>query len=244
MYVTSPHEDIKSASGISHQHNSNKENIVQLTPSRMKFSYIGALCVFMTVIAAAECITCNQCLVLGAEECCSVKDKECPGTQCMTISEYCIADDIEYSSMSKTCGSDELCGQSFTLTTGLGFEARASNQCGEGDGSNANLNFTKSSGELLPNGYTCPRCYAKDSIDGCEDNGTVECLGKESECVYYRGTVQIADSSIRKFSLKGCIVPGGCKIGFSGLPGSKEMKKEIMECVPAKRKNDSKQYFD
>ncbi|XP_075047526.1 uncharacterized protein LOC142107805 [Mixophyes fleayi] len=198
----------------------------------MKFSYIGALCVFMTLIAAAQCTTCKECWVNSGTKCCEEKNITCEG-KCMTISEYCNKDNKEYPAIQKTCGDDRLCNKCFSATTGLGFEVRASTQCAKGDGSNANLNFTKSCGVLSPNGKECPKCYIHGSAEGCADNGTVACVGEEFECADYAGEVQYADGTFNQLSFKSCIVTGGCKVAFAVLPGSKELSRLKFNCVNA-----------
>ncbi|XP_075047529.1 uncharacterized protein LOC142107807 [Mixophyes fleayi] len=200
----------------------------------MKFSYIGALCVFMTLIAAAQCIPCNECWVVGGTECCDVNIIECPilpeqpELQCMTMSEYCVVDDKELRSMRKTCGN-QLCNLCITLTTGHGFNVRASTQC---NSTNADLNFTERCNNLTTNGLKCPSCYEK-TTDGCKDVGTVDCVQGETQCVDYAGEVQFSDGSVNPLSFKGCIVTGGCDVGFLGLPGSKEIKRTTFNCTAA-----------
>ncbi|XP_075047525.1 uncharacterized protein LOC142107804 isoform X2 [Mixophyes fleayi] len=199
----------------------------------MKFSYIGALCVFMALIAAAQCLfTCNECWVIGGTECCNVKNTTCPLPGCMTMSEYCVVEDKHFRSIRKTCGN-ELCNLCLTVTTGLDFNVRVSTQCGKGDGSNANLNFTESCNNLTTNGLKCPRCYNGTSAEGCADNGTVACVGKEMQCADYAGVVQYSDGSVNYISYKGCIVTGGCLVGFLGLPGTKEIKRKTFNCTAA-----------
>ncbi|XP_075047528.1 uncharacterized protein LOC142107806 isoform X2 [Mixophyes fleayi] len=203
----------------------------------MKFSYIGALCVFMALIAAAQCnsITCNECWSIGSTECCGVKNMTCPEDTCMTISEYCNITGIEYPSIRKTCGSGNLCNRCFSLTTGLGFQVLASTQCDVGNGSNADLNFARSCGVLSPNGKQCPRCYNGSSADGCDSkkDDFVACVGEEFQCADYAGVVQYSDGSVNYLSVKGCIVTGGCEATFVLLPGSKELARKKFNCVNA-----------
>ncbi|XP_075046942.1 uncharacterized protein LOC142107409 [Mixophyes fleayi] len=157
-----------------------------------------------------------------------------PKPQCMTMSEYCVVGNKQLRSIKKTCGN-ELCNLCITLTTNHGFKVRVSTQCGKGDGSNANLNFTERCNSLKTNGLKCPSCYEK-TTDGCEADGTVDCVQGETQCVDYAGVVHYSDGSVSPLSFKGCIVTGGCKVGFAALPGSEEMSRKKFDCTDAVKK--------
>ncbi|XP_069804309.1 uncharacterized protein [Dendropsophus ebraccatus] len=107
----------------------------------MKSSYICSLFVFGTLIASAQSSTCSKCWAVGDTECCGDKTIECPGSSCMTISEYCILGDKESRTIRRTCGDNTTCGICFSVTTNKGLTVLASSQCGTGDKSNADLNY-------------------------------------------------------------------------------------------------------
>ncbi|XP_069804308.1 phospholipase A2 inhibitor PIP-like isoform X1 [Dendropsophus ebraccatus] len=200
----------------------------------MKSSYICSLFVFGTLIASAQSSTCSKCWAVGDTECCGDKTIECPGSSCMTISEYCILGDKESRTIRRTCGDNTTCGICFSVTTNKGLTVLASSQCGTGDKSNADLNYQITCKALEnENGLSCPACYLNNSMDGCEATDRVKCRGAETECVDYAGKVQISDGEIQAISAQGCIMKNGCAIGFAGLPGAKQIKENKFTCRPA-----------
>nr|UGY75775.1 sodefrin precursor-like factor A [Plectrohyla sagorum] len=201
----------------------------------MKSSYVLFFFVLVNLIASAQSTTCDRCWNVGDTECCGDKTIECPNSSCMTISENCVLGGKEYSTVRKTCGDNTTCGLCFSVSTNQGLTVLASTQCGEGDKSNADLDY-KITCEALEkeNGYWCPACYNNNSMEGCDaGDNKVLCRGLETECVDYAGIVQLSDGDMKSLSAQGCIMQGGCKLGFAALPGAREMKSKKFICSPA-----------
>ncbi|XP_063800085.1 phospholipase A2 inhibitor gamma subunit B-like [Pseudophryne corroboree] len=198
----------------------------------MKFCYIAALSVFVSLIATAQSTTCDLCWVNGYDKCCNVSSLQCPG-QCMTVSEYCNVDDRQYRTIQRTCGNPYFCSMNcFSVTGPPNFKVRVGIQCATGDHSNADLDYMVCP-ELAENGYQCPVCYRNDTLEECSPDGYVKCSGYEKECVNYVAVVQYPDTVPRNVSVKGCVVTGGCNVGLAAIPGTKQMTLIKMECTNA-----------
>ncbi|XP_077311994.1 uncharacterized protein LOC143932933 [Lithobates pipiens] len=143
------------------------------------------------VITGQLTTTCNQCWNIGSTKCCDERKFQCDGSDCMTSSEYCRINDVDFRTIQKGCSYEQLCDKCFSVTTKDNFVTRVSNVCGKGDGSNAKLNYCTNicDRQLQPNGYQCPSCFIGGNTDGCESTGYVDCLGLEKECVDYGATV-------------------------------------------------------
>ncbi|XP_077312196.1 phospholipase A2 inhibitor gamma subunit B-like [Lithobates pipiens] len=187
------------------------------------------------VITGQLTTTCNQCWNVGSTECCDERKFQCDGSDCMTSSEYCRIGGVDYRTILKGCSYEQLCDKCFSVTTKDDFKIRVSNVCGEGDGSNAELDYSTDicDRDLQPNGYQCPSCFTVGNTDGCESTGYVDCLGLEKECVDYGATVILSDGIARDLSVKGCATTGTCQIAFAGIPGGKELKRTSLSCTPA-----------
>ncbi|XP_040183309.1 uncharacterized protein LOC120916415 [Rana temporaria] len=181
--------------------------------------------------------TCNQCWNIDSTQCCEERKLQCDGSGCMTLSEYTVIDSDKFRTIQKSCSVPLLCGNCFSVTTNDNFLVRVSGQCGVGNGSNENLNYKDPcDGQLIPNNYQCPSCFSIGSPTGCESTGYVDCLGMEEECFDYGAFVMLSDGKTMNVSLKGCITTGGCNIGYSGVPGNKELQRDHMICTPPIKK--------
>ncbi|XP_040183310.1 uncharacterized protein LOC120916416 [Rana temporaria] len=191
------------------------------------------------VIIGQLTTTCNFCWNIGSNKCCDERKHQCDGSGCMTVSEYSLAGKDEYPSIQKGCSVPLLCGNCFSVTTNDNFLVRVTGQCGEGNSSNENLNYNYKDicdTQLTPNNYQCPSCFSTDSASGCESTGYVDCLGLEKECFDYGAFLMLSDGKPINMSIKGCLTTGGCEIGYSGVPGSKELQRDHMKCTPAIKK--------
>nr|QDH44592.1 sodefrin precursor-like factor F [Boana cinerascens] len=200
----------------------------------MKSSYIRILFVVVALIYSVQSNDCSKCWNVGETKCCGNQTMTCPESSCMTISERCTVDGIEHKTVRKTCGDNTTCGSCFSISTNQGLTLRTSTQCRKGYKSNANLNY-KITCEALEkeNGYWCPACYKNNSMDGCEATHTINCKGAETACLEFRGVIQIADGTVKKISVKGCIF--GCGFGYIALPGVKILTTKILTCTPAEK---------
>nr|WCP86179.1 sodefrin precursor-like factor C [Lithobates vaillanti] len=184
--------------------------------------------------------TCNSCWTIDSTTCCDERDLQCDGSGCMTLSEYTVVDGEEYRTIQKGCSVPLLCDKCFSVTTKDNFLVRVGSQCGEGEGSNENLNYKDiCTDQLKPNNYHCPSCFSIGSPTDCESTGYVDCLGLEMECFNYGAFVMLSDGRTMNVSLKGCITIGGCDIGYAGVPGNKELKRDHMICTPAIKKEEN-----
>ncbi|XP_040183317.1 phospholipase A2 inhibitor 31 kDa subunit-like isoform X1 [Rana temporaria] len=177
---------------------------------------------------------CNRCWSLDSTACCTEKEVQCDGSQCTMLSEYFNISNVIYNSVKKTCAIESMCNGCFSVSTNRDFFLRVSGECGYGDYSNADMEYTELCHDLLsPNGYKCPSCYIKGSTKGCTSNEMVLCRGKELECLDYRGVFQLSSSDVIATSVKACITKGGCELGFKASLGAKEINGVMMKCTPA-----------
>ncbi|XP_040183312.1 protein RoBo-1-like [Rana temporaria] len=191
--------------------------------------------ILSSLVIAGQMTTCNLCWTLGSTQCCGENQLQCDGSGCMTSSEYCKISSVEYKTIMKGCSFPPLCDKCFSVTTKDDFLIRVSNACGEGDGSNAQVNYNTNicDSQLQPNNYQCPSCFTNSTTEGCESTGFVDCLGLEGQCLDYGGSVILSDGIPRNVSIKGCVTSGGCDIGFSGIPGGKQINLVRIICTPA-----------
>nr|WCP86177.1 sodefrin precursor-like factor A [Lithobates vaillanti] len=187
------------------------------------------------VITGQLTTTCNRCWNIGSTECCDETELQCDGSGCMTSSEYCNVNGVDYRTLQKGCSYEPLCDKCFSVTTKDNFLVRVSNACEDGDDPNAELNYSTDicDSQLKPNNYQCPSCFTVGNTDACESTGYVDCLGLEKECVDYGASVILSDGIPRDLSVKGCATTGACEIGFAAIPGGKELKRVRMICTPA-----------
>ncbi|KAM5132535.1 uncharacterized protein ACMZJ9_019319 [Mantella aurantiaca] len=178
--------------------------------------------------------TCKRCWTLDSTKCCNEKTIVCERSKCMMLSEYCTINNVKYNTVKKTCAFEPLCGTCFSVSTKREFFLRVSGECREGVNSNAELKFNRICPDPLPhNGLQCTSCYLSNTTDGCDSTEKVKCGNNESQCVDYRGLVELSDGSRVPMSVKGCITEGGCDFGFSVLPGAKELQRRHMTCTKA-----------
>ncbi|XP_073458169.1 uncharacterized protein [Aquarana catesbeiana] len=179
-------------------------------------------------------ITCKMCSSLDSTKCSTEVDTECDGPKCMTVSESIKNNNVIYKSVKKTCATDILCDNCFSVSTNHGFKLRVSGECREGDNSNAELEYKEQCRDKMPlNNFMCPSCYETTSADGCKSNGMVLCRGNEFECLKYRSLVQLPDGKEVPVSMQGCITEGGCKMGEEFVFGAKQVKETERTCTPA-----------
>ncbi|XP_073458047.1 uncharacterized protein [Aquarana catesbeiana] len=187
------------------------------------------------VITGQLTTTCNRCWNIGSTECCDKDKLQCDGSGCMTSSEHCHISGVDYHTIKKGCKYPQICDQCFSVTTNDNFLVRVSNKCGEGDESNAELNYDTNicDLQLKPNKYQCPSCFIDGSTDVCLSTGFVDCLGFETECVDYGGRFIFSDGIARDVSVKGCVTKVFCAYGFTAIPGGKELDRKRFLCTPA-----------
>ncbi|XP_073458176.1 uncharacterized protein [Aquarana catesbeiana] len=196
--------------------------------------------IFVVLILSAMVTTghlktmCKRCLNLDSTKCCREKDTECDGTKCMMLSQYLNISNVIYNGVKKTCATDIMCDNCFSISTNHGFNLRVRGECREGDNSNAEMKYKEQCRDKMPlNNFMCPSCYVTTSTDGCKSNGMVLCRGNEFECLKYRSLVQLSDGKEVPMSMQGCITEGGCKIGIGVVLGTKQLEAIEKTCTPA-----------
>ncbi|XP_075462528.1 ly6/PLAUR domain-containing protein 8-like isoform X4 [Ascaphus truei] len=200
-------------------------------------SFICTLSIFVALMSTVYSIKCQQGWSINSETICSTIEVECSGS-CITYSENCYIDNVYRPSIRKGCEAEQkLCNTIFSIKTDDLVEARVPTQCCETDSCNQEHTFQTSGIDGLPDAnFQCPSCYVADSTVECESTKNVTCSVGQEQCLNYVGKVQLADASVIQMSLKGCITTGGCEGTFYVLPGSKQLKCNILECTPALQK--------
>ncbi|XP_073458167.1 uncharacterized protein [Aquarana catesbeiana] len=177
---------------------------------------------------------CKRCWNIDSTECGTEKDTECDGTKCMMLSEYYNISNVIYNSVKKTCATDIMCDNCFSISTNHGLSVRVSGECREGENSNAEMKYKEQCHDKMPlNNFMCPSCYVNTSTDGCKSEGMVLCRGNEFECLTYRSLVQLSDGKEVPMSMQACFTEGGCKIGLAVVVGAKQLEAVEKTCTPA-----------
>ncbi|XP_073458158.1 uncharacterized protein [Aquarana catesbeiana] len=211
--------------------------------------------IFVVLILSAMVTTehlktmCKRCWSLDSTECSTEKDTECNGTKCMMLSESIKNSNVIYNTVKKTCATDIMCDNCFSVSTNHGFKLRVSGECREGDNSNAELEYKEQCDKMPLNNFMCPSCYVTTSTDGCKSNGMVLCRGNEFECLKFRSLVLLPDGKEVPMSMQACFTEGGCKMGDEFVIGAKQLKAIEKTCTPAiplipARKIQPKQLLD
>ncbi|XP_073458165.1 uncharacterized protein [Aquarana catesbeiana] len=196
--------------------------------------------IFIVLILSAMVTTghlktmCKRCWNIDSTECGTEKDTECDGTKCMMLSEYYNISNVIYNSVKKTCATDIMCDNCFSISTNHGLSVRVSGECREGENSNAEMKYKEQCHDKMPlNNFMCPSCYVNTSTDGCKSEGMVLCRGNEFECLTYRSLVQLSDGKEVPMSMQACFTEGGCKIGLAVVVGAKQLEAVEKTCTPA-----------
>ncbi|XP_040183311.1 phospholipase A2 inhibitor subunit gamma B-like [Rana temporaria] len=191
--------------------------------------------ILSSLVIAGQMTTCNRCWNIGSTKCCRENKLQCDGSGCMTWSEYCNVNGVEYETIMKGCSVPLLCDKCLSVTTNSGLLIRVGNACGERKDRNAKLNYNTNicDSQLQPNNYKCPSCFRTDTSGGCESTGFVDCLGLEGQCLDYGASVILPDGKPLNVSIKGCVTSGGCDLGLAAFPGCKETNRNHITCTPA-----------
>ncbi|XP_075459385.1 phospholipase A2 inhibitor NAI-like [Ascaphus truei] len=202
-------------------------------------SFICTLSIFVALMSTVYSIKCQQGWSINSKTICSTIEVECSGS-CITYSDNCYVDNVYRPSIRKGCETNQdLCNITVSIKTDNGVEARVPTQCCETDSCNQEHTFQTPQEDVPANPpLQCPSCYNNDSTVECVSNKKVTCSEGQGQCLNYVGKVQLADGSVHNMSYKGCITTGGCLLGFAVLPGSKQLKCNILECTPAVPKSD------
>ncbi|XP_075462532.1 phospholipase A2 inhibitor and Ly6/PLAUR domain-containing protein-like isoform X2 [Ascaphus truei] len=142
---------------------------------------------------------------------------------------------VEYITIRKGCENNPLlCNRIISVKTNERVNDRVPTQCCDSDFCNQDLNFQNSQIDTFPEILLqCPSCYNGNSTEECVTSTNVTCIKDQGQCMNYVGVLQLADGTVHNMSFKGCVTTGGCLLGFTVLPGTKELKFNIMDCTPA-----------
>ncbi|XP_063291541.1 phospholipase A2 inhibitor NAI-like [Pelobates fuscus] len=191
-----------------------------------------SITVFLIVAYATTgyCIKCTQCLGRNQETCDDVTTVDCGDDYCITVSERNIIENVPYPTFSKGCQKDiGLCDQLFSARTGDQLTASAQSVCCKEDNCNEMTTFHMDSyGE--PNGLYCESCFRNNTKEECHSRDRVQCLGNQTKCLYYSGTLQRSDLTVVDYIVKGCVYEPACKYQLKVLPGTTELEQRVYRC--------------
>ncbi|XP_072463938.1 phospholipase A2 inhibitor and Ly6/PLAUR domain-containing protein isoform X2 [Notamacropus eugenii] len=134
---------------------------------------------------------------------------------------------------SKNCMKYKDCYSGFISTTLLHEEHMVSNSyCCQEDGCNQGSIPTPKDNRTL-NGLRCPSCMAAFQ-ETCPGDEMVQCMGHETQCVYFSGTVQTGIINT-KFAMRGCATKSACcaKVGTEVPSVTYTYELRRADCVPA-----------
>uniref|UniRef100_A0A8C6VHZ0 Sodefrin-like factor n=1 Tax=Naja naja TaxID=35670 RepID=A0A8C6VHZ0_NAJNA len=183
-------------------------------------------CLFCSILSTATSLKCQACIALGNE--CkgdAVKVVECKEDEdvCSTTAVNSTLTNTAVTLIVKECSTREKCFEGlFSTTVADGrFEIAKANCC-DTDVCNAEPLLLEKYEEFQTNGYQCPGCFALDE-DHCEANQSVNCVGKEDQCLTITSTMEISplQNFTEKSTYQGCTTPNTCSypLGYSETAG-------------------------
>nr|UGY75777.1 sodefrin precursor-like factor C [Plectrohyla sagorum] len=194
----------------------------------MTFFSTTGLLVFCALLGSAFPLNCLSCLSANSTVC-EASEMDCPGSQCMTASQYYHNGDKTFNSMYKGCANESLCGLFGSLTQDPDVKIRVGAVCCSGEMCNIEV-FNLPEEDTKPNGVKCPNSYCTGTTEECKSDKDIECTGSETKCIDYRGRVKNPDDSVEDYSAKGCINPEGCFYNFQILIKVEEIKGKLLKC--------------
>ncbi|XP_040183322.1 phospholipase A2 inhibitor and Ly6/PLAUR domain-containing protein-like [Rana temporaria] len=187
------------------------------------------LFLFMLPIILAEKDICYTCDAVNSETC-EHKEEECPeGSECMIISEEFISLGQTCRSISKRCALNLPCNRTFWGNVGLDVFVKVSQQCCKGPRCNPGF-FQVPDIPTQAKGILCPSCYAFNTTEDCTATGSTICLGKDDQCIRFRGAMKLPCGGEVDFSAQGCSSKSFCDYGYSELIGLQITKKHESKC--------------
>ncbi|XP_075462535.1 phospholipase A2 inhibitor and Ly6/PLAUR domain-containing protein-like [Ascaphus truei] len=192
------------------------------------------LCVVGALISTVCCENCTTCLGRNRKDCEGVTI-DCKELGCITVSESCVVENIEYPTLYKGCAVEGLGTTDvlFSLINDAGIKLLINSKYCKSENCNQNTTYQVPNNSGRPNGLLCESCFRNNTDEECSSRDVVRCRGKETACLTYVGTVERADLSVVRYALKGCVYKPGCALGFKASPGIREISQKTYACRDA-----------
>ncbi|KAM9039214.1 phospholipase A2 inhibitor and Ly6/PLAUR domain-containing protein [Sarcophilus harrisii] len=193
------------------------------------------LTLLCTLFSLAQSLSCEVCKDSGPS--CAGKLKLCEPEKdaCVTVVGLSTTGNRVSVDTSKSCMKYKDCYSGFISTTlGHGDHMVSNSFCCQEDGCNKGRIPTPEDNSTL-NGLRCPSCKAAFQ-ETCSGDQAVQCVGHETQCIYFSGIVQTGIINTR-FATRGCATSSACHIQVGARVPSVTYTYELRraDCVPAPR---------
>ncbi|XP_044527151.1 phospholipase A2 inhibitor and Ly6/PLAUR domain-containing protein [Gracilinanus agilis] len=181
----------------------------------------------------AQPLSCETCKNSGPS--CSGRLKLCEAEKdaCVTVVGLSVTGKKKSLDTSKSCIKFKDC-YSGLISTSLGPQDHmvSNSHCCQEDGCNQGSIPIPENNSTL-NGLRCPSCMAAFQ-DTCAGEKVVQCVGPETRCIYFSGTVQTGFFTT-KFATRGCASKSACHAQVGAQVPSVTYTYELRraDCVPA-----------
>ncbi|XP_043854651.1 phospholipase A2 inhibitor and Ly6/PLAUR domain-containing protein [Dromiciops gliroides] len=197
-----------------------------------KLGLLG-LSLLCTLWPLVQCLSCEVCKDSGPS--CTGKLKLCEAKKdaCVTVVGLSTTGGKESLDTSKSCMKFKDCYSGFiSITLGPEDHMVSNSYCCQGDGCNrGSIRIPKNNSTL--NGLRCPSCMAAFQ-ETCSGDEVVQCVGHETQCIYFSGTVQTGIITT-KFATRGCATESAChaQVGTEVPSVTYTYELRRADCVPA-----------
>ncbi|XP_007505565.1 phospholipase A2 inhibitor and Ly6/PLAUR domain-containing protein [Monodelphis domestica] len=194
-----------------------------------------ALSLLYTHLPPAPALSCETCRSSGPT--CSGRLKVCEAEKdaCVTVVGLSVTGKKKSLDTSKSCIKFKDCYSGFISTT-LGQQDHmvSNSHCCQEDGCNQG-SIPSPENNSTVNGLHCPSCMAAFH-DTCAGEKVVQCVGPETHCIYFSGTVQTGFFTT-KFATRGCASKSACHAQVGAEVPSITYTYELRraDCVPAQK---------
>ncbi|XP_028920861.1 phospholipase A2 inhibitor and Ly6/PLAUR domain-containing protein [Ornithorhynchus anatinus] len=191
-----------------------------------------ALCLLLSPGHPLSCEVCK-----GSGPSCSGKLKTCEGGKdgCVVIVGETVTGGRKSLDTFKSCVKFSDCHSGFISTTMGPRDYLVSNaRCCQNDGCNRGT-LSAPTNNRTENGLRCPGCMVPFQ-DSCPGKEMARCVGLETHCIYFSGTVQ-AGIINTKFASRGCATESACQVRESvDVPSATyTYRLKRADCEPAPR---------
>ncbi|KAM4652265.1 phospholipase A2 inhibitor 31 kDa subunit-like [Discoglossus pictus] len=172
------------------------------------------------------CFSCNQ----PGNETCKEEKISCPkDSKCVTNSEALKINGTIQHSIHKGCAGDLPCGARLYNSVG-GIYYGQNIECCSGNCCNAGKFNVPPEDSEAPNGRECPSCF-QFSLEECNATEVRMCRGSRTKCFHYIGRARNPDGTETDYSMKTCISPELCDLGFGFGVGVHEVFHTVFNCT-------------
>nr|AIT39263.1 sodefrin precursor-like factor beta isoform 05 [Pleurodeles waltl] len=194
---------------------------------------LAAVVMFQALITG-DCLLCEHCFNVHDSSCSGIF-KQCPPgvTRCVKGLENNTVGSNTVLTAFKGClnpSQNIACDRELSIKNSM-VSFQISRTCRNSDFCNGGVVKVPAVKETL-NGYKCEECFNDQSTDECTVTGKVQCIGKQTTCSSFYGTVARPGEPGRQYSGKACTTPDFCKFGLSNLPGTQASSYWFL-CFPA-----------